>query len=157
MEPDLSMPTSGAGAQRPGRTARILAARGDGAPARSARLGSPARTAPALTLRSVSIRTHTLVLTGELTRSSVVALEREIERLCDEGVSAITLDLRRLEQIDSTGVAVIAFRARLCERQGVGFSLVPGSRFIQRAFEQAGVLEATPLQEDEITVRRLLA
>src|SRR5690349_4619284 len=46
-------------------------------------------------------RMHTLVLTGELDRRSAHALEAEIERLCEDGVAGITLDLRELTYIDS--------------------------------------------------------
>jgi anti-anti-sigma factor len=106
-------------------------------------------------LRSLSVWTHTLVLTGELTHRSAHALEVEIERLCEEGVTGITLDLRQLTYIDPVGVAVIAFRCRLCQRQGYRFALVPGPRFIHGAFEQAGVTDLLPFQDDEIAARRL--
>jgi anti-anti-sigma factor len=106
-------------------------------------------------VRSAAVWAHTLILTGELTRRSVHALEAEIEDLCEKGVTGITLDLRQLTYIDSVGVAVISFRCGLCERQGHSFSLVPGSRFIQRAFEQAGVIDLLPFSDDEIAARRL--
>jgi anti-anti-sigma factor len=103
------------------------------------------------------VRAHTLVLTGELNHRSAHALETEIERLCGEGVTRITLDLRQLTHIDSIGVAVIAFRCKLCRRQGFGFTLIPGPRSIHRAFEQAGVAEMLPFQDDDIAARRLRA
>ncbi len=90
-------------------------------------------------LASVGAWTHTLVLTGELTRASAHTLELEIERLCAEGVTGITLDLREISYIDAIGIAVIAFRSRLCERRGYDFALIPGSPLIRRAFEQSGV------------------
>jgi anti-anti-sigma factor len=102
-----------------------------------------------LALASVSIRTHTLVLTGELDHRSAHALEAEIERLCEEGVTGITLDLRELTSIDSIGVAVIAFRCGLCKRRGYDFALVPGPRNVHRAFEQAGVAELLPFHQEE--------
>jgi anti-anti-sigma factor len=105
---------------------------------------------PGFVLAGVSVRTHTLVLTGELDRSSAHALEAEIERLCEEGVTGITLDLRELAYIDSIGVAVIAFRSGLCRRRGYDFALIPGSRLIHRAFEQAGVTALLPFQDDDI-------
>lgn len=95
-------------------------------------------------LAAVNARTHTLVLTGELNHSSAPALEAEIDRLCDEGVTGITLDLRELTRIDSTGVRVVAFRSRLCKRRGYDFSLIAGSRIIRRALEQAGVSDVVP-------------
>jgi anti-anti-sigma factor len=94
-------------------------------------------------------RTHTLILTGELDRSSAHALEAAIERLCEEGVTGIRLDLRGLTHIDSIGVAVIGFRCGLCLRRGFEFALIPGSQFVQRVFEQAGVAHLLPFAEDE--------
>ena len=106
---------------------------------------------------SVSARTHTLILTGELDRRSAHALEAEIERLCEERVTGITLDLRKLTYIDSIGVAVIAFRCGLCQRRGYEFALIRGSQSVHRAFEQAGVSELLPFQEDEVAAPRLPA
>jgi anti-anti-sigma factor len=99
---------------------------------------------------SVSPGPHTLILTGGLDRGSARTLEAEIERLCEEGVSGITLDLRKLTYIDSIGVAVIVFRCGLCQRRGYDFALIPGSRSIHRAFEQAGVSELLPFQVKEV-------
>ncbi|MHB8233392.1 MAG: STAS domain-containing protein [Solirubrobacteraceae bacterium] len=96
---------------------------------------------------SVPAREHTLILTGELDSSSAHALEAEIERLCEERVTSITLDLRELTYIDPVGVAVIVFRCRLCKRRGYEFALVPGGRIIHRAFEQAGVDGLLPFRE----------
>jgi anti-anti-sigma factor len=92
-------------------------------------------------------REHTLILTGELDSTSAHALEAEIERLCEEKVTSITLDLRDLTYIDPVGVAVIAFRCGLCQRRGYGFTLIPGGRMIHRAFEQAGIAGLLPFDE----------
>jgi anti-anti-sigma factor len=98
---------------------------------------------------SMRRRMHTLILTGSLDRGSVHELEAEMERLCEEGVSGITLDLRELTYIDAIGVAVIAFRCGLYERRGYDFALIAGSRVIQRAFEHAGVSELLPFRDPE--------
>jgi len=81
---------------------------------------------------------HTLVLTGELDYRAVTELEEEIECLCEEGVTKLTLDLRQLNAIDSTGVTVIAFRSAVCKRRGHDFAVIPGSRIIHRALAEAG-------------------
>jgi anti-anti-sigma factor len=104
---------------------------------------------------SVSVWMHTLILTGELTHRSAHTLEMEIERLFEQGVTSITLDLRQLAHIDPIGVAVIAFRCRLCKRQGHGFVLIAGPRFVQRVFEEAGIIDQLPFQEDMLAARRL--
>ncbi len=137
--------TAGAGAQR-------LTTAGDRSICRA-----PGRDQSASTSRATHVWTHTLVLTGSLTHRSAHALEVEIERLCDEGVSAVTLDLRQLGRIDSIGVAVVAFRCGLCQRRGLGFTLIPGPPPVQRAFEQAGVSDLLPFQVDEVAARRLRA
>jgi anti-anti-sigma factor len=100
-----------------------------------------------LVLTSVNTWNHTLILTGELTHHSAHALELEIERLCEEGVTDITLDLRDLTGIDPVGVAVIAFRCGLCEKRGYGFRLIRGPQTVQHAFERAGVLGMLPFEE----------
>ena len=110
----------------------------------------PTPSEPSTVLASVSARTHTLILTGELDHRSAPALEAEIEQLCKEGVTGITLDLRELTYIDSTGVAVIAFRYRLCKRRGYELAVIPGSRFIHRALEQAGVEDLLPFQREDV-------
>jgi anti-anti-sigma factor len=103
-------------------------------------------------LTSVSAWTHTLVLTGELNRRSAATLEAEMDRLCEEGVTGITLDLRQLTRIDPAAVAVIAFRCGLSQRRGYDFALVPGPQAIQDVFEQAGVADVLPFQHDELTI-----
>lgn len=90
-------------------------------------------------------RMHTLVLIGELDRCSAHTLEAEIERL-EGATSAITLDLSKLTHIDSTGVAVIAFRSGLCQRRGYGVALIRGPWFIQREFELAGLGDRLPFE-----------
>lgn len=107
---------------------------------------APAKQRP---LRSVANWRHTLVLEGELTHRTAHALEVEIEQLCEQGVTAITLDLRRLAAIDRVGVAVVAFRWRLCERRGYDFELIAGSRRVQREFARAGVAEMLPFRAAE--------
>jgi anti-anti-sigma factor len=93
---------------------------------------------------SVSQRMHTLILTGSLDRASVHQLEAEMERLCEEGVSGITLDLRGLTNIEAIGLSVIAFRCGLYQRRGYEIALIRGPRVIQRAFEAAGLGELLP-------------
>ncbi len=113
---------------------------------------------------TVARRAHTLTLTGSLDRGSVRQFEMEIERLCEEGVTGITLDLRELTYIEMIGVAVVAFRCGLCLRRGYDFALIRGPRVVQRAFEQAGLSELLPfidarslLEEQAVLAKELVA
>jgi anti-anti-sigma factor len=97
--------------------------------------------------RPLARRMHTLVLEGSLDRGSVRQLEAELEQLCEEGVTGITLDLRGLTHIDAIGVSVVAFRCGLYLRHGYDFALIRGPRAVQRAFEAAGLSELLPFED----------
>ena len=101
-------------------------------------------------LASVAARMHTLVLTGDLNHRSAHALEAEIDRACEAGITGITLDLSRLAFIDSIGVAVITFRCGLLSRRGYEVAVIPGSGSIRRAFEQAGAAEVLSLAPERL-------
>ena len=133
-----------------GGTGGAVANRTRTAPNGNARTRSAVGEPPRLVLASASVWTHTLVLTGELDHRSAHALEAEIERLCEEGVTGISLDLRELTYIDSIGVAVIVFRCGHCRRRGFDFTLIPGSPEVQSAFERAGVSDALPFRRPEL-------
>ncbi|MHB8233942.1 MAG: STAS domain-containing protein [Solirubrobacteraceae bacterium] len=92
---------------------------------------------------------HTLVLLGELDRTSAPTLEAAIEELHETQVSPITLDLSKLTRIDATGVAVVAFRCRWWNMQGSEISLIPGARPVQRVFELAGMTDRLPFLQGE--------
>lgn len=117
----------------------------------------PVQDGSLLTLASVRVWAHTLVLTGKLDLCSAPELEEEIESLCQEGVTSLTLDLRQLDSIDLAGIAVIAFRSRACRRRGHDFAVIPGSRIIHRALLEAGVTDLRTVEPDEITAHRLSA
>jgi len=84
---------------------------------------------------------HTLVLKGKLDYHSTPELEEEIECLCQEGVTTLTLDLRQLHAIDSIGAQVIAFRSGICQRRGQDFRVIAGSRAVHRALSRAGAAD----------------
>jgi len=84
-------------------------------------------------------RQHTLALSGRLDHGSAHLLEAEIERMCEDGVTAITLDLRGLGEIDWAGIAVIAFRSAHCNRRGYHLEVIAGSEVLLAALTDAGV------------------
>jgi anti-anti-sigma factor len=116
----------------------------------------PARAGkPRLVLADSNTWTHTLIPTGNLDRDSAPRLEAEIERLFENGITRLVVDLRQLTAVDSTGLAVLAFRCELCKRRGYDLRLVPGSRLMQRAFEEAGVADLLLPSDDRIEVSRV--
>lgn len=109
----------------------------------------PAPNEPSLRLAPMRRRNHTLILNGELDGRSAHTLEAEIERLCKEDVTSITLDLRDLTHVDSIGMAMLAFRSRHCKRLGYEFAVISGSRQTHRACREAGIADLTELDEDD--------
>ncbi|HEX5853351.1 MAG TPA: STAS domain-containing protein [Solirubrobacteraceae bacterium] len=90
---------------------------------------------------------YTLVLSGELELGSANTLQAAITRVCAGGLRSLTIDLRKLMFIDSTGLAVIILASKICERDGHDFALIPGPRAVQRLFEITGLIDVLPFRE----------
>jgi anti-anti-sigma factor len=91
-----------------------------------------------LTLASTPAWRHKLVLTGRLNHRTAVELEDEIECLCEEGVTILTLDLRQLDSIDSLGARAIGLYGMVCKRRGRDFTVIAGSPVVHRTLAEAG-------------------
>jgi anti-sigma B factor antagonist len=89
----------------------------------------------------------TLHLRGELDIASVPSLEAAVARVPAESTSALTLDLSRLQFIDSTGLAAIVLTGKICERSGYEFALIQGPSAVQRLFELTGLIDVLPFLE----------
>jgi anti-sigma B factor antagonist len=89
---------------------------------------------------------HTLTLTGELDARTAPAVEAAVARHFAAGPGAIAIDLRRLGFIDSSGLWTILAAMRWCERQGRGFSLLPGPNAVQEVFEVTGLIDVLPFR-----------
>jgi anti-sigma B factor antagonist len=73
-----------------------------------------------LTLRiSVDAAAKTLALVGELDMANAATLAGELEKL-EAGTEPITIDMRELEFIDSTGIAVLVAAYRRAKGEGEG-------------------------------------
>lgn len=119
-----------------------------------ANLSVAAHSRPHLALASTFVWRHRLILTGKLDYRSASELEEEIECLCQEGVTILTLDLRQLDAIDPTGAMVIAFCGAACRKRGHDFAVIPGSRVIDSALTEAGATDLLTLDRNESVVRR---
>ena len=82
---------------------------------------------------------HTLILTGRLDHHSAAELEDEIECLREEGVTALTLDLRGLDEIDAPGEQLIATEGALFKEGGRSFAVIPGGLLGQGLLAEADV------------------
>ncbi len=112
---------------------------------------------PHLALASTPVWRHKLILTGKLDHRTVVELEDEIECLCEEGVTILTLDLCQIDAIDSVGAKTIALHGVACKRRGRDFAVVPGSPVVHRALAEAGAESLLEGDAGETDVLRLAA
>ena len=98
---------------------------------------------------------YTLRLSGELEITSANTLQQTIVRLCEQPLLSLTIDLRELTFIDSTGLAAIILASKICERHpdGYDFWLIPGPSNVQRLFEVTGLLDALPFRGDAASTR----
>jgi anti-sigma B factor antagonist len=97
---------------------------------------------------TVSGGRHRLGLVGELDIASAPTLQATIERICADGARAITLDLRDLTFIDSSGLYIVISASKQCEELGYDFLLIPGAEHIQRLFKLTGLLDRLPFQAE---------
>jgi anti-sigma B factor antagonist len=91
---------------------------------------------------------HTLRLSGELDLASAAGLEEALLQLRGDATQAITLDLSKLEFMDSTGLYAIVSARGLCQEQGYEFSLIQGPPSVRRMFEVTGLIDSLPFQPD---------
>ncbi len=152
MRRNLTLPTTSLHALR-GNSAEAVT---DRPPAGDSPTGLPetAHARPRLTLASAPMWRHKLILTGKLDHRSAPELEEEIECLCEEGVTTLTLDLCQLDAIESTGATAIARRGAVCKMRGLDFGVIPGSSVICRALAEAGATDLLTSAPTASVVRR---
>ena len=77
-------------------------------------------------------------VSGELDLAAVEPIQFELDRLCSNGRSSLTVDLRELDFVDSTGLHLLLRLRGTCEQRGIGLQLVPGPPAVQRLFRLTG-------------------
>jgi anti-sigma B factor antagonist len=82
-----------------------------------------------------------LRLIGELDLVAVEPLQVELDRLCSKGLTSLTVDLRELDFVDSTGLHLLMRLRTQCERRQTELGLVPGPPAVQRLFRVTGTDE----------------
>lgn len=87
---------------------------------------------------------------GELDMSSVVALEREFERLAGTNGHAIVLDLSEITFVDSTGLECLIRIARRSEDLGGRLEMRPPQQEdVVYVFELTGIERVLPIADPE--------
>jgi anti-sigma B factor antagonist len=82
-----------------------------------------------------------IALEGELDLSSAPELDRRIRELDGTNPGRVLIDLRGLDFMDSTGLALMIRAQQTAERSGSGLSLRRGPAQIQRLFELTKLID----------------
>ena len=90
---------------------------------------------------------QTVRIAGELDIATQPLLANAIDGMDIESADVITLDMRRLTFLDSTGLHVILTLQEYCERAATELRIIPGPRAVQRVFEITGVLDSLPFRQ----------
>jgi anti-sigma B factor antagonist len=89
---------------------------------------------------------YAVVLEGELDISSAQMFESTLADICASAPGEITVDMGRVEFVDSSGFNAILRAKVLCEKHNCEFSLTPAQRPVQRAFETTRLLDKLPFR-----------
>jgi anti-sigma B factor antagonist len=89
---------------------------------------------------------HTLRLSGELDLVSTQQLDDATAHVDAIAIDGITLDLSKVEFIDSTGVRAVLMLRERCRQRGTEFQIVPGPPPVQRVFDVTGLGDVLPFQ-----------
>jgi anti-sigma B factor antagonist len=76
-----------------------------------------------------------VALAGALDLAAVDRLDSAVRKLRDDGAQHLVVDLRGLEFLDSSGLRVLIALRNDARRLGQRFTLIPGSRQIERVFD----------------------
>ena len=90
---------------------------------------------------------QTVRIAGELDIATHTLLANAIDGMDIEAAHVITLDMRRLRFLDSSGLRVILLLQEYCERAATELRIIPGPRAVQRVFEITGVLGSLPFRQ----------
>jgi anti-anti-sigma factor len=90
-----------------------------------------------------------LVVIGAIDVATVPELERALDRAIDEAPPTLTVDLRRVNHLDSRGVYTLVRALRRSRTAGVSLQLcISRAARIERVLELSGLRGALPVVED---------
>ncbi|HWG07901.1 MAG TPA: STAS domain-containing protein [Solirubrobacteraceae bacterium] len=97
---------------------------------------------------TVARKRYTLLLVGTLDLETIGTLEQAISRISRLRPEAITLDLRGLSFIDSSGLWSITTLRKWSTQHSIEFRLIPGRKSVHEVFELTGLCDLLPFVTD---------
>jgi anti-anti-sigma factor len=85
-----------------------------------------------------------VVPAGELDTSTAPVVHARVRAAIEDGCRHLTVDLSRLEFIDSSGVHLLLSWLDASRADGFQMTVVPGPARVQRVFELLGLTETLP-------------
>jgi anti-sigma B factor antagonist len=87
---------------------------------------------------------RTIRLKGDVDLAVGPELQELFAKSIGDSLTALKVDLRSVEFIDSTGLRALVYLWKASAKGGVAFSIVPGPPQVQRVFDVAGLLDQLP-------------
>ncbi len=90
----------------------------------------------------------TVRIQGDLDMGGTLRLEQELTRLMErDRVHQLTLDLRGVTFIDSTGLGLVINTEQSARQEGVVLQLVQGPPEVHKVFQMVGLADVLPFTE----------
>jgi anti-sigma B factor antagonist len=93
--------------------------------------------------------TTVLTAAGEIDSSSAPTLRSRLDAVLDDGVQALTIDLRQVTFLDSAGLCVLAAAHRRAVREGRRLSVLATSRAVVRPMQITGLYALLDVAAEE--------
>ena len=90
---------------------------------------------------TITDATARVTATGEIDSSSAPQLRTELDRLMDDGVCVLTVDLDGVSFLDSAGLCVLAAAHRRAVADGVHLRILASSRAVIRPLQITGLFD----------------
>jgi anti-sigma B factor antagonist len=90
-----------------------------------------------------------LILDGELDLSARVAFEELLDEAVESDAEHVFVDLRGLQFIDSTGIALLLHAMKIADEQGFAIRFVPGDGHVWSVLKTTGVADRIPIADEQ--------
>ncbi|EST54389.1 anti-sigma B factor antagonist [Brevibacillus panacihumi W25] len=103
-----------------------------------------------LTIQTISEETeHQVILGGEIDAYTCPKVKERLLSLLEAGATRLTVDLKAVEYMDSTGIGMFVALMKACKRSGCSFFVENLSERVERLFRITGFYDLIAIRKGE--------